>query len=117
MTAVLSELVTRVRIADPNPAYCVACLQSPRPNLRFVDFQAHADRGTIVDAISGGLIDDLHQLMVCEDCMRQACEALDFKPSLHRVHLNMLREREKQITLLEAENKTLRGLIAPSQED
>jgi hypothetical protein len=110
--SVLAELETRVRIADPNPAYCVACLQAPHDNLRFVDFQAVADRGTIVDPISGGLIDDLHDLKICEDCFRQGAEILEFRPSLHRVHLNAVREKEQELVALREENKKLRSLVA-----
>lgn len=114
--SVVAELVTRARISDPQPAYCVACFQSPRPGLRFVDFQAVAERGTVVDPISGGVIGDLHELHVCEECLRSAAETLDFRPELHRRHVLAVQEREQRIIQLEGENVKLRSLLTGSED-
>ena len=72
----------RVKISDPKPAYCAGCHAGAHAALTFVDFDAAFDAGQIVNQEGAVLVgcDDLH---LCEQCVREAAEALDLKPTLH----------------------------------
>lgn len=80
--SVSAELALRVRISDPKPDRCAACFQGAQESVRFVDFDAAIDRGTVASETGAVLsgIDDLH---LCESCVQSAAEALDLKAALH----------------------------------
>ena len=77
-----AELVSRVKLSSPNPAYCPACFAGSDDKTRFVDFDCAFDGGQMIEERDGVVIkresaDDLH---LCERCVKQACEALGLKP-------------------------------------
>lgn len=111
-SSILAERVSRAKISDPRPTRCAACLQASDPAVRFVDFDAAINRGAIVEAGSGAVIDSIDELHVCESCVREAAEALDYKPGLHARHLQLNRQLMADRDRLQTENQTLRQLLA-----
>lgn len=94
MSEVIAELATRLRLSDPKPAHCSACLCSSGEDVRFVDFDAMVDRGSFVDPDGAmHVTDSMEELHLCESCVRQAMEVLDFRPERHR---KLLIEYEKE---------------------
>lgn len=59
------------RLADPKPPYCSSCFN--RPEGRVVDFEAAYD-GPVIPGAVPMPVDDL---MICEDCMKEAFAVLD----------------------------------------
>jgi hypothetical protein len=88
--SISAELALRVKISDPKPDRCAACFQGAQDNVRFVDYDAAIDRGTLINDMGAVLsgIDDLH---LCESCVRQGMEALELKPELHSRQLREIR--------------------------
>lgn len=112
MSELTAELGMRVRVSDPNPSHCSGCLQSAGVGVRFADFQAVVSRGTFVDQNGAmAVLDDMEELHLCEACVRQACEALDIRPELHRRQVNRMRDllRENE-QLREALNRQIEQL-------
>jgi hypothetical protein len=58
------------------------------------------------------VIADLSRLCLCESCVREMAECLAFEPSLHRRHLDRVREAMARADKAEAENATLRLLVS-----
>ena len=110
--SIAEQLSSRAKISDPKPAYCCVCLCSSGPDVRFVDFGARRSIGAVVDPISGGLLARLDKVEICEACVREAGEVLEFVPQLHRTHLNEVRRLRAENDRLEGENKLLRSLVA-----
>lgn len=112
MSHIVAERVSRTRISDPPPTRCAACLRSADPSIRFVDFDAAIDRGAIVDKTTAAVIDSIDELHLCEQCVREAAETLDYRPGLHMAHLRLNRELMADHDRLERENRQLRQLLA-----
>lgn len=92
-SAVADVITSRLRISDPRPSRCAACFQGGQASVRFVDFDAAIDRGTIVDdqnAVLDG-IDDLH---LCESCVRAAADVLALKPAVQAGQAREIRRLE-----------------------
>lgn len=88
----VAELATRLRLSDPKPARCAACFTSADANMQFVDFDCLIDRGTFTDpGGAGAVLDSIDELHLCESCVRQAAEVLDFKPELYQQLLRRVR--------------------------
>lgn len=111
---VIAERVSRTRISDPKPAHCAGCLQSSDVNVRFVDFDAAICRGAIVEEGSMAVLDHIDELHLCESCVREAAETLDYKPGLHARHLQLNRQLMADRDRLKQENGQLRQLLAGS---
>jgi hypothetical protein len=111
-SSVLAERVSRSKISDPRPARCSACLQSSDPRVRFVNFDAAINRGAIVDQVSGAVLDSIDELHLCEACVREAAETIDYKPGLHQRHLQLNRQLMMERDQLRRENQTLKQLLA-----
>lgn len=80
-----SELNSRVKLSDPLPSHCAACFRGASVETRFVDMDSAIDRGQFVESHDGVVhhrdsIDDLH---LCEQCVREAADAIGYKPTLH----------------------------------
>ena len=112
MSDAIADRIARFHISDPNPARCAACYCSPDPGLRFVDLDAHIDRGAIVEEGSMAVIDSVDELHLCADCVRQAAETLDYKAGLHAAHLRLNRQLMRERDELKDENRRLRSLVA-----
>ncbi|MDE2102258.1 MAG: hypothetical protein KGL39_33745 [Patescibacteria group bacterium] len=99
MSAVADALNMRVRISSPRPAFCSGCHKGATEDVRFVDFQAAHDSG-MVEEIRDGIVirrmpgDDLH---LCEACVRQAAEAIAFRPELHAQQSRRIAELERTV--------------------
>lgn len=87
----VADLALRVKLSDPKPARCAGCWTSADVNLRFVDFDAAVDRGSFMDENAGAVIDSIDELHLCENCVREACEALDMRPQ----HVQLLLREAK----------------------
>jgi hypothetical protein len=90
--SVIADRVSRFQVSDPKPARCAACYCSADALLRFIDFDADVNRGAIIEEGSGAVIDSIDELHLCENCVRDAAETLDYKPGLHANHLRLNRE-------------------------
>jgi hypothetical protein len=103
----------RLRVSDPKPAFCSGCHKGATEKVRFVDFQAAHDSG-MVEEIRDGLVirrmpgDDLH---LCESCVRQAAEALGFKPELHASQVRMIKRLELERDHFKDQNVQLRTIV------
>lgn len=60
----------RIHIAQPAPAHCTGCFQA-KPHMRHVDFGAFYD-GPVMQAAIGTLPHVIDDLILCEDCLRDA---------------------------------------------
>ena len=107
----IGERVARFKISDPKPARCASCYCSADATTRFVDLDAHIDRGAIVEDGSGAVIDSIDELHLCENCVNNAAETLDYKPGLHQTHLRLNRELMRDRDELRQENRILRQLV------
>lgn len=96
------DFTTGIRVADPLPTRCSACLQAPSEGLRFVDYNAHVNRGAVVEEGSMAVVDSLDELYICESCHNRGSEALGFVPGLHRQHLARVRESDARAERWEA---------------
>ena len=76
------------RIAYSNPPVCLAC-GGAKPHVRHVDFQAAYDGPTFREEGAVVTVDDL---MICEDCVREAAELLAVDPQPMR-ELELERDR------------------------
>lgn len=90
MTAVIGD--GRVRLSDPKPAYCSACLRGAEEGVDFVDFGAAFDAGSFVRPDDGQVIEGSDDLHLCAACVKLACEQLGFKPQLHARQLEENRQ-------------------------
>lgn len=70
-----------IRLSDPRPAFCSACLN--HPDERYVDFDAAFDAGAFVDRETQAYVEGSDDLHLCESCLKRACEELGVKPELH----------------------------------
>ena len=111
MSTAIADVVTRAKISDPRPARCSACLQASDPQVRFVNMDVSINRGAIVEAGSMAVIDSIDELHLCESCVREAAEVLDYKPGLHQNHLRLNRRLMRERDELKAENDALRRLV------
>jgi len=93
MTATLNM---RVKVADPKPAYCSACLQGARADVEFYDFQAAFDGGTFVSG-DGRWVKGSDDLYLCEDCLQMACETAGLNPQLHGRQGRRIKQLELEI--------------------
>lgn len=95
----IADRVSRFQLSDPKPARCAACMCSADASLRFVDLDALMDRGAVVEVGTMAVIDSIDELHLCENCVRDAAETLDYKPGLHARHLqlnrSLMRERDE----------------------
>jgi hypothetical protein len=107
----IADLVARAQISDPRPGVCSSCLQASDPQVRFVNLGATIDRGAVTDPISGAVIQLLDDLHICESCIREAAEVLDYKPGLHARHLQLNRQLMRERDELKDENYKLRQLV------
>lgn len=82
-----------VRLAEPRPAYCSSCHNTP-PNARYVDFDAAHDAGAFVDRETQTYIEGSDDLTICERCLKLAIEVLGEKPELHTRQLREIRRLE-----------------------
>ena len=57
------------------------------------------------------VIDSIDELHLCENCIREAADELDYKPGLHARHLQLNRELMRERDELKAENLKLRELL------
>ena len=96
MSEAVAELGSTIRLSDPLPARCSACLGSAGDGKRFVDFQAAFDAGAVIEEGSMAVRDSLDELHLCEGCVRSAAEALAYKPQLHAKQLREIRRLELQ---------------------
>ena len=95
MSDVLAERVSGIRIADPKPAFCAACLTSADAGLRFVRFyDLDFDGPQSRDPISSAIIEQTTSVELCENCVRGGAEALEFKPDLHQRQYREVQRRE-----------------------
>lgn len=108
----IADRVSRFHISDPKPARCAACLCGADVNLRFVDLDALINRGAVVEEGSQAVIDSIDELHLCENCVREAAETLDYKAGLHQTHLRLNRELMRERDELKDENRRLRELVA-----
>jgi len=108
----IADRVARFKISDPKPARCAACYCGADANLRFVDLDAHIDRGAVVEDGSHAVIDSVDELHLCENCVGNAAECLDYKPGLHQTHLRLNRELMRERDELREQNRQLRQLLA-----
>ena len=108
----IADRVARFKVSDPKPARCAACYAGADAALRFVDLDAHIDRGAIVEEGARAVIDSVDELHLCENCVREAAETLDYRPGLHARHLQLNRELMRERDELKAQNHTLRQLLA-----
>jgi hypothetical protein len=69
------------------------------------------NRGAVVEEGTMAVIDSIDELHLCENCVRNAAETLDYKPGLHARHLQLNRMLMKERDELKAENVKLRELL------
>lgn len=112
---VADALNTRVRIADPKPAYCSGCFQGAEETVRFVDFQAAHDSGAFVNE-HGAVLEGSDDLYLCENCVRSAAEALALKPQLVSGLYLEIKALERDRDRLWAYVKSLNEALASQQE-
>lgn len=112
----LAEAVFRARISDPPPGHCAACLRGADPTCRFVNMDAALNRGAIVQEGTMAVLDSIDELHLCEGCVREAAEVLDYKPGLHARHLQLNRMLMRERDELKDENHRLRQLVAGGTE-
>lgn len=83
----------RVRLSDPQPAFCSMCARGADGSFRMFDCTAAFDAGVFQDEnlswVHGS--DDLH---LCEACVRELCEVAGMKPETNRRQLNEIRRLE-----------------------
>ena len=117
MTDVVHELASRLRISDPKPARCAGCYSSSDANLRFVDFDGVAiDRGAFVDPTSLAVLDSIDELHLCEACVRNAAEVIEYVPGLHQRQLQELRRLNRENDQLRDYIKTMESAMASRPE-
>lgn len=109
--SILADRVARVQISDPKPGHCSGCYGSAGPEVTFVNFDAAINRGAIVEEGSGAVLDSIDELHLCDSCVREAAETLDYKPGLHARHLQLNRQLMAERDRLETKNQTLRKLV------
>jgi hypothetical protein len=117
MSTLIADRVSRTRISDPQPTRCAGCLQSAGPTVRFVDFDCFINRGVIVEEGSMAIVDSIDTLHLCESCVREAAETLDYKAGLHAQHLRLNRQLVAEVDQLRDQNKTLRQLLAGETDE
>ena len=114
---VVHELASRLRISDPKPARCAGCYCSSDANLRFVDFDGVAlDRGAVVEEGSMAVIDSIDELHLCEACVRNAAEVIEYVPGLHQRQLQELRRLNRENDQLREYTVKLERMIAERPE-
>lgn len=111
MSNAVAEHVSRIRLSDPLPTGCSACLCAPGPGIRFVDFQAAFDAGAIVGP-SEEVRRSLDELHLCESCVRSAGEVLSFRPQLHAAQAQVINGQDTQIEHWREECRQKDGEIA-----
>lgn len=116
MSDAVAELATRLRLSDPKPGHCSACLIASGPDVRFVDFDCMVDRGAIVEEGSLAILDAMDELHLCESCVRQAAEVLEYKPDLHRRQLTEIRRLELDAEHWKAYAKRLEATLQDRPE-
>ena len=84
-----------IRLSDPAPAHCAACLCSAG-DVRFVDFRAAFNGGALVEEGTMAVRDSIDELHLCETCLKTAAEVLAYKPQLHARQLKEIRTLELQ---------------------
>ena len=95
MTVVVpGEMISDIRLSDPLPARCSACLRSAGEGVRFVDFQAAFDGGAVVEEGMMAVRDSIDELHLCEACVKKAASILDYKPDLHAKQYQEIRRLE-----------------------
>jgi hypothetical protein len=109
--SVVADRVSRYKISDPKPAHCAACYGSAGVGVRFIDFDTEMNRGAIVQEGTMAVLDSIDELHLCEVCIMEAAEELDYKPGLHARHLQLNRELMRERDELRAENAKLRELL------
>jgi hypothetical protein len=110
-----ADVNTRVRIADPAPPYCSACHKGASAEVRFVDFQAALDSGVFVNE-DGATLVGCDDLFLCEGCVREAAEAVGFKPQAMAALYAELKQKDE---LVERQARYIRSLneALASQQD
>lgn len=88
-----AESVETIRLADPRPDVCSACLcsSSTIPDQRFVDFMQAFDGGEIHGGDAMAVMHRIGWLYLCETCVQAAAEALAFKPNRQRAQLQEIK--------------------------
>lgn len=114
MASAAIEVSSRIRLSDPKPSHCIACFAGAEDSIRFVDFDAAFDGGSVIESRDGVIIertsmDDLH---LCEACVRGAADALALKPELHRRQLREIRRLELQNEGLRDQVRALKTAVA-----
>ena len=107
-----------IDFADPKPAFCSAC-HAAKPESRYVDMDAAHDGGDFVNEL-GTYVAGQDDLMLCEDCVRDAAEVLALKPdreaALKRENVKLRREvdhwKDTANRGLRDLNETIRGKVA-----
>jgi hypothetical protein len=104
-----------IRISDPRPPYCSACHNAPVDS-RYIDFDAVHDGGSFV-GVEGQYLSGSEDLHVCESCIREACEALGFKPELQRRQFVEIQKQDIRIEALRDQNLKLKAALAVQVPD
>lgn len=117
MSDAVADLATRFRLSDPKPGHCSACFQSADANVAFVDFDCMLDRGAIVDEGTMAVLDAMDELHLCESCVRQAAEVLDYKPVQAQNRLREIRRLELKAEHWEKYAKRLEATLQDRPEE
>jgi hypothetical protein len=103
----------RAQIADPKPAFCTGCLRGADAQTVFVEIGGMpSGRGQLREFGSMAVIADLSRLCLCEACVHEMAEALNFNPELHRRQRDQLQKLVDERDRLQKENVMLRSLVA-----
>ena len=114
MTRQRKEIVTpawRAKLADPKPPFCAACLRGADAQTAFIDLGMPIERGEVREHGSMAIVAVLDRCCLCESCVREMAECLEFRPQTHREHMQVVGELNAECERLTAENEMLRGLV------
>lgn len=109
-----SEINFRARISDPVPARCSGCMQSAGAGQRFVNLDMRINRGTICQEGTIAVLERIDELHLCDACVRDAAEALEYVPELHQRHVQLNRMLMRERDELREQNRQLRAMLAES---
>lgn len=110
----LGERAARVRVAH-DAAFCSGCFTGAQEGVRFVDFDAALDRGSVVTDM-GALVGTLDDLYLCEACVRAGMEALALRPQASANQLREIRRLERELDAVRSYARDLEATLAKRPE-
>jgi hypothetical protein len=105
----------RIHLVEPAPPRCSSCWQQ-KPQKRHIDFGASWDGPTFppFDNVAGGVVSTIDDLIICEDCIRDAAKLIGLGE--HARLQQQLAELEQANERLHARNDELAAIEAQAQK-